>query len=89
MIGVPLVQQLIAAGHTVAGMTRTPAKAVLLSGLGAVPVVCDAYDADALADAVASFAPDLVINELTDLPDDITRIGPEPNSGFERKGTRI
>jgi uncharacterized protein YbjT (DUF2867 family) len=86
VIGVPLVQQLIAEGHTVAGMTRTPAKAASLSELGAGPVVCDAYDADALADAVASFAPDVVINELTDLPDDITQIGPEANTRIRTEG---
>jgi uncharacterized protein YbjT (DUF2867 family) len=86
VIGVPLVRQLVAAGHTVAGMTRTPAKSGLLESLGAAAVVCDAYDADAVADAMASFAPDVVINELTDLADDFEKIDPEANARIRREG---
>jgi nucleoside-diphosphate-sugar epimerase len=39
VIGVRLVPLLVAAGHEVAGMTRSPAKLELLRGLGAEPVV--------------------------------------------------
>lgn len=70
VLGVRLVPLLVAAGHTVAGMTRSPAKADGLRALGAEPVVCDVYDATALTDAVVAFAPDAVVHELTDLPDD-------------------
>src|SRR5689334_23672385 len=70
VIGIRLVPLLVAAGHEAAGMTRYPEKAELLRALGAEPVVCDAYDADALRDAVIAFAPDVVVNELTDLPDE-------------------
>ena len=69
VIGVRLVPQLVLAGHEVAGMTRSPAKVELLRGLGAEPVVCDAFDAHALRDAVGVFQPEAVVNELTDLPD--------------------
>ena len=71
VIGVRLVPQLVVAGHEVAGMTRSPAKVELLRGLGAEPVVCDAFDAHALREAVGGFQPEAVVNELTDLPDQL------------------
>jgi D-arabinose 1-dehydrogenase-like Zn-dependent alcohol dehydrogenase len=72
VIGVRLVPLLVADGHEVRGMTRSPGKVELLRELGAEPVVCDVYDAAALREAVASFRPDLVMNQLTDLPDQET-----------------
>lgn len=74
VIGRRLIPLLVQAGHTVAGMTRSPEKATLIAGLGAEPVVVDVFDRDALIEAVAAFRPDVVLNELTDLPDDVTRI---------------
>ncbi len=74
VIGVRLLRRLIADGHEVAGMTRSPAKTQALRALGAHAVVCDAYDAEALAQAVRDFAADAVIDELTDLPDDPSMI---------------
>lgn len=90
VIGVRLVPLLAAAGHEVAGMTRTPAKAESLRSLGARPVVCDVYDAPALTGAVEAFAPDLVMHQLTDLPDDVREIGAygERNSRIRLEGTR-
>ena len=72
VIGARLVPLLLGAGHTVAGMTRSQPAAV--EALGAEPIVCDVYDATALREAVAAFAPELVVNELTDLPDDETAL---------------
>jgi uncharacterized protein YbjT (DUF2867 family) len=69
VIGVALVPRLVGAGHRVIGMTRTEAKAGPLRRLGAEPVVCDVFDQSALAAAVAAGAPDLVMHQLTDLPD--------------------
>lgn len=74
VIGLRLVPLLVAAGHDVAGMTRTQAKAERLRGLGAEPVVCDVFDLDALSQAVSGFGPDAVVHQLTDLPDDPARI---------------
>ncbi|MGB0097043.1 MAG: NAD(P)H-binding protein [Solirubrobacteraceae bacterium] len=45
VIGVRLVPLLAAAGHEVAGMTRSPEKLDRLSALGAEPILCDVYDA--------------------------------------------
>ncbi|MGP9504245.1 NAD-dependent epimerase/dehydratase family protein [Specibacter sp. AOP5-B1-6] len=74
VIGQRLIPLLIHAGHTVAGMTRSNNKAELLAELGAQPVVVDVFDRDALIAAVVDFAPDIILNQLTDLPDDVNRI---------------
>ncbi|MEU4344360.1 NAD-dependent epimerase/dehydratase family protein [Nocardia sp. NPDC023852] len=70
VIGVRLLPLLIEAGHEVAGMTRSAAKADQVRAVGGVPVVCDVYDADALTAAVVAFRPEMVMHQLTDLPDD-------------------
>jgi nucleoside-diphosphate-sugar epimerase len=69
VIGVRLVPLLVGAGHHVAGMTRSPDKAARLRSLGAEPVVCDVFDAEALNKVVGAFAPEVVVDQLTDLPD--------------------
>jgi nucleoside-diphosphate-sugar epimerase len=74
VIGTRLVPLLVGGGHTVAGTTRSAEKAERVRGLGAEPVVVDVYDAEALREAVAAFAPDLVMHQLTDLPDDASQI---------------
>jgi uncharacterized protein YbjT (DUF2867 family) len=71
LIGVRLVPLLVEAGHEVAGMTRSPEKAGLLRDLGAEPVVCDVFDAAAVAEAVEAFGPEIVFHQLTDLPDNV------------------
>lgn len=68
MIGRPLVARLVAAGHEVVGMTRSDARAAELRTMGADAVVCDVYDRDGLAAAVAAARPDVVVNQLTDIP---------------------
>lgn len=84
VIGIRLLPLLISAGHTVAGMTRSPDKAGQLRALGAEPVVCDVFDAPALAAAVTSFAPDLVMHQLTDLPDEADQL-----PGFAARNDRM
>jgi uncharacterized protein YbjT (DUF2867 family) len=74
VIGVRLVQLLVGAGHSVAGMTRSAEKADALRELGAEPVVCDVYDPPRLNDAVAGFGSEMVMHQLTDLPDDADQI---------------
>ena len=89
VIGLRLVPLLVESGHEVAGMTRTPAKAGMLRGLGAEPVVCDVYDSGRLGEAVAAFGPELVMHQLTDLPDEEASIaGSNANARMRREGTR-
>src|SRR6185436_2414717 len=58
----------------VGGLTRSPSKTELLRHLGAEPILCDVFDREALIQAIRDFKPDVVLNELTDLPDDAARI---------------
>jgi 2-alkyl-3-oxoalkanoate reductase len=68
VIGRRLVPMLVAARHQVTGMTRSNAKVDQLRAAGAQPVVCDVFDAEALRDALVAAAPEVVVHELTDLP---------------------
>jgi nucleoside-diphosphate-sugar epimerase len=67
-IGQPLLRMLLAEGHEVTGMTRSPAKAEALRAAGARPVVADAFDAPAVTEALTEAEPDVVINQLTAIP---------------------
>ncbi|HJS96053.1 MAG TPA: NAD(P)H-binding protein [Solirubrobacteraceae bacterium] len=90
VLGLPLTALLVAAGHEVARMTRSPGKLAALEALGATSVLCDVYDAAALRAALVEFAPAAVIDQLTDLPDDATKI-PELSARADRilhEGTR-
>ena len=66
-LGRVLVPQLVAGGHEVVGMTRTPSKQNLVRDLGARPVVADALDPDAVARAVAEAEPEVIVHQLTAL----------------------
>ena len=66
-LGSKLVPQLVARGHEVVGMTRSASKQDLVRSLGARPVVADALDPDAVAQAVASAEPEVIVHQLTAL----------------------
>jgi 2-alkyl-3-oxoalkanoate reductase len=66
-LGAQLVPQLVAAGHEVVGMTRTPSKQEALRAMGALPAVADALDPDAVARAVAEAEPEVIVHQLTAL----------------------
>ena len=68
VIGRRLMPMLVESGHEVVGCTRSPEKAEGIRAAGAEPVVADALDADALGAAVRDAKPEVVINQLTDLP---------------------
>jgi UDP-glucose 4-epimerase len=90
VIGSRLIPLLVEDGQTVAGMTRSDAKAAELEALGAQPVICDVYDGAALAEAVNRFGPDAVMDQLTDLPDkleDLPRHAAS-NDRMRTEGTR-
>jgi nucleoside-diphosphate-sugar epimerase len=69
VIGRPLVPLLVKAGHQVTGTTRSPDKAREIEAAGATAAVVDVYDAAALMKAVQAAKPDVVMHQLTDLPD--------------------
>ena len=90
IIGQRLIPLLVQAGHLVGGMTRSPSKTDLLSHLGAEPILCDVFNREAFIHAVRDFKPDVVLNELTDLPDDAARISERAdlNARIRTEGTR-
>ena len=89
VLGTRLVPLLVADGHEVAAMTRSPEKADALLRLGATPVVCDVFEADELREAVTSFRPDAVMHQVTDLPDDEADLAQRRagNARIRREGT--
>jgi nucleoside-diphosphate-sugar epimerase len=69
VVGQRLCGLLIADGHSVSGTTRSTEKAALLDALGVTPLVVDVFDAAALSEAIMRAGPEVVIHQLTDLPD--------------------
>ena len=67
VLGRASVPLLVARGHEVVGMTRSASKQDLVRSLGALPVVTDALDPDAVAEAVAYAEPEVIVHELTAL----------------------
>ena len=67
-IGRRLVPLLIADGHSVTGMTRSPGKRAELEKRGATAIVADALDARAVADAIERVRPEVLVHELTAIP---------------------
>ena len=90
VIGSRLLPLLVDAGHTVGAMTRSAEKAGRLASMGAQPIVCDVFDRSALTSAVRSFSPDVLLHELTDLPDDLQNLPEESllNARIRVEGTR-
>ena len=66
VIGRRAVTALVAAGHEVTALVRSPAKAALARSLGATPVEASLFDPDALRAAVAGH--DAVCNLATHIP---------------------
>jgi nucleoside-diphosphate-sugar epimerase len=84
VIGRRLVPLLVAAGHEVAGTTRSTGKDRLLRELGATPVVVDVFAREHLFKVVSEVQPEVIIHQLTDLSERDTAA----NSHLRRVGTR-
>src|SRR5438105_6138164 len=65
-VGRRLIPLLIRRGHTVVGLTRTPAKEGIIRELGATPVVADALNETSIHEVVRAARPDVIVHELTD-----------------------
>jgi nucleoside-diphosphate-sugar epimerase len=87
-VGKPLVRQLIAAGHTVTGTTRRQERAEEIRAAGATAIVCDVLDAPTLEAAVRDAVPEVVVNQLTSLPQDFNprRIDYGPTNRVRKEG---
>jgi nucleoside-diphosphate-sugar epimerase len=90
-IGRHLVPQLLANGHDVVAMTRSPSKTDALRAAGAYPVVVDGLDRDAVVAAVTGAEPEVVVHEMTAITDvgNPRRIDAEfaPTNELRTKGT--
>jgi nucleoside-diphosphate-sugar epimerase len=90
-VGRPLVPRLVAAGHEVTGTTRSQERAEAIRAAGATPAVVDALDAQALRSAIEQAAPEVIVHELTALPE---RYDPrradiyDATNRIRREGTR-
>jgi nucleoside-diphosphate-sugar epimerase len=67
-LGRQLIPRLVERGHEVTGMTRSESKRQLVQELGGRPVVADALDPEAVADAVARAEPEVIVHQLTAIP---------------------
>jgi len=90
VIGRSLVPKLVAAGHEVTGMTRSEQSAERIRASGAEAVVCDVFDGQRLGQVVAQAAPEVVVHQLTALPErfDIRKIDYGPTDRVRTEGTR-
>jgi len=93
-IGRPLIAQLLAKGHDIVALTRSPEKARTLVEQGVEPAIrqslrfanADVFDADAVKAAITDAQPEVVIEQLTTLPKTYTR---ESMSAAAAFNTRI
>jgi nucleoside-diphosphate-sugar epimerase len=91
-IGRPLLPKLVAAGHEVTGTTRSEERAEAIRAAGATAAVLDVLDAARLRAAVDEARPEVLVHELTSLPDrlDFRKEGVyEPTNRVRTEGTRI
>ena len=68
VIGRPLIERLLGAGHEVTALARSEEKAAALRERGVEPAIADALDPDALRAVVIAALPEVVVNQLTALP---------------------
>jgi nucleoside-diphosphate-sugar epimerase len=68
-IGRPLVPKLVEAGHEVTGTTRSEESAEAIRAAGARAAVLDVFDRDALTAAMRESGAEVVVHQLTALPD--------------------
>lgn len=71
-IGEPLIAALLKQGHSVVGMTTSKERAKKLQAKGAEAVVVDAFDALAVQTAVRRSGAQVIIDQLTSLPKDLS-----------------
>ena len=66
-LGKPLLPLLVADGHEVVASTRKPEAAATIEASGARSSLVDVFDAQAVAEALTAFRPDVIVHLVTDL----------------------
>src|SRR5439155_13348251 len=67
-IGRPLIAKLLAKGHALVALTRSPEKAQALVQQGIEPAIAGVFDGDAVKAVVSRAQPGIVVEQLTALP---------------------
>jgi hypothetical protein len=90
VIGIRLLPLMLADRHVIAAMTRTKSKIDGLRVAGVTPVLCDVFDQRSLTAAVKDFEPEVIVHQVTDLPDEIDRLADflPGNDRVRSEGTR-
>src|SRR5947209_5578483 len=92
VIGLALIERLVADGHSVVGLTRSPGRGRAIRAAGGETILCDVLLERQVTDAVAKAAPDAIIHELSSLPSqlDAKRLAAAlaPTNRLRREGTR-
>jgi nucleoside-diphosphate-sugar epimerase len=88
-VGRPLTPLLVEAGHEVVGTTRSEPNAAAIRAAGAEAAVVDALDPDALEQVVMEARPEVVINQLTALPDALDFRDPEALAATNRLRSEV
>jgi len=71
-IGRPLIMELVSQGHELIALTRSTDKARALADQGVKPAIADVFDVAALKSVVRNAEPEIVIEQLTALPQTYT-----------------
>ncbi len=92
VIGQALCRLLVEDGWSVTGTTRSAHKLELLGAIGVEPLLLDALDAGAVLEQVLMAQPEVLVHQLTDLPDGLdpaqmTAALPR-NARLRQEGTR-
>ena len=72
VIGRPLTKELLARGHSIVALIRSPDGAQALLKRGIEPAVADVFDPDAVKAVLSRAQPEVVIEQLTALPKSYT-----------------
>ena len=67
-VGRPLIARLLAEGHALVALTRSPEGAQDLAERGVESAIADVFDADAIKAVIRRARPEAVIEQLTDGP---------------------
>ena len=84
-VGRPLSAELLAKGHALVALTRSPEKARALVEQGIEPALADVFDTDAVKAVVSRARPEVVIEQLTALPGTYTREAMSAAAAFNNR----
>jgi len=84
-IGRPLTEELLARGHTIVALTRSPDGAHALAERGIEPAIADVFDSEAVHAVLSRARPEVVIEQLTALPRSYTAESMTAAAPFNRR----